>query len=84
MIIIHNNEVERQCGMCGQKSRIKLSERELEAYERYLKGDELIQDCLPTLNRVEREFLKSGYCTDCQELLFGDGKTIKVYTKTTI
>ena len=84
MIIIHNNEVERQCSMCGQKSQIKLSERELEAYKRYLKGDELIQDCLPTLNRVEREFLKSGYCTDCQELLFGDGKTIKVYTKTTI
>lgn len=80
MIVIHENEVEQQCGICGQKSRIKLSESELEAYEGYLEGGKLIQECLPTLNRCEREFLKSGYCARCQELLFNNGKTEKVYT----
>ena len=80
MIIIHENKVEQQCCICGQKSQIKLSESEIEAYRGYLKGGKLIQECLPTLNKCEREFLKSGYCMGCQELLFGNGNTEKVYT----
>lgn len=37
-----------------------------------------IQDLFPELNAVEREFLKTGYCTECQHMLFGNGKTRKV------
>ena len=44
-----------------------------------LMGGLLIQECLPTLNKCEREFLKSGYCTKCQELLFGNGYTKRLY-----
>lgn len=41
-----------------------------------------IQDLFPELNVVERKFLKSGYCNECQYMLFGNGKTRKVrYTK---
>ena len=79
MIIITNNEVEQSCGICGHNTRIKLSEDELEAYKDYLKRHLLIQDCLPALNRVEREFLKSGYCVKCQELLFNNGNTKRLY-----
>lgn len=37
-----------------------------------------IQDLFPELSMVEREFLKNGYCTECQDMLFGNGKTMKV------
>ena len=79
MIIVNDNEVKQECGICGQETRIKLTEDELEAYKDYLAGGLLIQECLPTLNRVEREFLKSGYCVKCQELLFGNGYTKRLY-----
>ena len=67
MIIINNNEVKQECSICNHETRIGLTEDELEAYRDYLTGGELIQECLPTLNRVEREFLKSGYYTKCQK-----------------
>lgn len=79
MIIIRDTEVEQKCGMCGAKTHIELSEDELEAFEDYLKGGKLIQECLPTLNKCEREFLKSGYCANCQLLLFGNGTTKRLY-----
>ena len=37
-----------------------------------------IQDLFPELNAVEREFLKFGYCVECQRMLFGNGKTREV------
>ncbi len=79
MVIVYNNEVKQECSMCGQESRMKLTDSELEAYQQYLSGGRLIQECFPTLNRCEREFLKSGYCTNCQKLLFGNGSTKRVY-----
>lgn len=78
MIVIQNREVKRRCDMCGRESRIRLTEEELEAYRGYLAGGQLIQECLPSLNRCEREFLKSGYCTDCQEMLFGNGESDRI------
>ena len=78
MIIIQNKEVAQRCGICGRESRIKLTKDELEAYRGYLAGGQLIQECLPSLNRCEREFLKSGYCTDCQKILFGNGESERI------
>lgn len=75
MIKIYNNEVSQVCGMCGDESYIKLTDEELGAFKNYLMGGLLIQEYLPALNRCEREFLKSGYCARCQELLFGNGYT---------
>ena len=78
MVTIIDNEVAQTCGMCGRESYLELTDSELEAYRGYLAGGQLIQECLPSLNRCEREFLKSGYCTDCQEMLFGNGESERI------
>lgn len=78
MIVTNDCEVEQRCSMCGRESRIELTKEELRAYREYLAGGQLIQECLPTLNRCEREFLKSGYCTGCQEMLFGNGESDRI------
>ena len=69
MITINDNEVSQVCGMCGDESYIKLTDEELGAFKNYLMGGLLIQECLPALNRCEREFLKSGYCTRLRQRL---------------
>ena len=79
MITINDNEVSHICEMCGNESHIKLTDEELWAFKDYLMGGLLIQECLPTLNKREREFLKSGYCAECQELLFNNGYTRRLY-----
>ena len=78
MRITLDREVSHICGMCGAKSSMKLSEDEMWAFREYLRGGRLIQECLPALNKCEREFLKSGYCKKCQELLFGNGKSKRI------
>ena len=78
MILVNGNEVVDRCSMCGKDSRMKLSDEELQTFRHYLSGDTFIQDCLPSLNRCEREFLKSGYCSRCQELIFGNDKTERI------
>lgn len=79
IIIERNNDVINRCTMCGKDSRILLSDDEMDAFYEYLRGGTLIQECLPDLNRCEREFLKSGYCPECQELLFGNGETERIF-----
>lgn len=46
-------------------------------YEAYLSGMS-VQDAFPHLNPVEREFLITGYCPDCQKLLFGNGVSDRI------
>lgn len=79
MITINGNEVERECPMCGSVWRMELDDDELRCYEEYLEGWGFIQELLPDLNRCEREFLKSGYCAECQKMLFGNGDTERIY-----
>ncbi len=79
MIEIDDNVIKQECGICNHITHIKLTDDELEAYRGYLAGGGLIQECLPTLNRVECEFLKSGYCVKCQKLLFDNGETDRLY-----
>ena len=66
------------CPICGKKHQITLDEEQADGLWRYDNGEGLIQELLPRLNAVEREFLKSGYCPDCQEELFGNGETFKI------
>lgn len=70
--------VTHRCGMCGARSSMTLTEKELAAFKLYLSGGRLIQACLPGLNKCEREFLKSGYCRKCQELLFGNSESERI------
>lgn len=32
---------------------------------------ELMQEIFPEMDPQKREFIKTGYCPDCQELIFG-------------
>ena len=77
-LTIHENSttVKYICPMCG-----RLHEMEIDCPEnvtKYFFGDMLIQDAFPGLNATEREFVKSGYCPDCQQLLFGNSDTDKI------
>jgi hypothetical protein len=57
------------CPMCG-----KYFEKELnvtrEQMQRYYNREDLIQNILPDLTPNEREFIKTGYCDKCQDILF--------------
>ena len=72
------NIVEQTCPLCGYAYKLKLSKDEMERYNNYQKKGGYIQEELPTLNPVEREFIKTGYCPDCQEIIFGNGKTNRI------
>ena len=55
------------CPMCGNEHSIEVDANALADYRA---GGKLIQDCFPDLTPLEREFIKTGYCPDCQDLLF--------------
>ncbi len=63
-------EITRQCPMCG-----KINTNEMEVDEKNWQhfccyGTKLIQEYFPDLSPSEREFIKTGYCDDCQSILF--------------
>ena len=62
-------EVVRLCPMCGNitKKELDITDEQLFKYENSMA---LIQDVFPNLNPAEREFIKTGYCDDCQNILF--------------
>ncbi len=78
MQYISTRLISKKCDMCGATSTLKLTEEEYICFEKYLSGDDYIQDCLPTLNPCEREFLKTGMCRHCQELIFGNGRSNRI------
>lgn len=59
----------KQCPMCNALSQVHLSDRESREYLKY-NGQKLIQDILPDTHIAVREVLQSGYCIDCQNILF--------------
>ncbi len=77
--MICDNTVARECPMCGSTWYMDLDDDEFRHLEEYYDGWGLIQELLPDLNRCEREFLKSGYCVECQKMLFGNGDTERIY-----
>ena len=58
----------KECPMCGKEVAIRMGEDE---YDRFFFDDGLLQDILPNMGAVEREFLKTGYCHSCQKKIFG-------------
>lgn len=64
-----------KCPMCNKHHKIKLTYDEYERLYDYRHGYGTIQEQFPDRNKVEREFLKTGYCPQCQEMVFGDGET---------
>lgn len=71
--------VERVCPMCRKEMAMTVPKEGLVKYSCYGK---LIQEAFPELNLMEREFIKTGYCPDCQKILFGaDFKSTRFVTE---
>lgn len=66
-------EVYRLCPMCGRQHYMKLSNEQARKLFEYEHGNGYIQEVFPELSRAEREFLKTGYCSGCQEQIFEQG-----------
>ena len=60
--------IKQKCPMCNKVGEITV---DADSYNKYTQGA-LIQDAFANLNPAEREFIKTGYCLDCQEMLFGN------------
>ena len=67
-----------KCPMCGERHFIELTDEQADKLYGYWHNGEHIQDVFPELNAVEREFIKTGYCPSCQEMIFGNGETSKI------
>lgn len=61
--------VKKECPMCGKTHFVKLTEVEYDQYKKYIAYGSLIQNALSNTSPTVREFLKTGYCPECQELL---------------
>lgn len=60
----------KDCPMCGSTKAIQLTAEDVIGIDKYNSGA-LVQDALPNMNPMEREFIVTGYCPRCQSLLFG-------------
>ena len=64
-------KINRMCPMCRKLSAIEIADEVAPAIELYNAGFGYIQDIPLPAN--EREFIKTGYCMKCQDILFGTG-----------
>ena len=58
------------CPMCEKKHALTITDEQASALFAYHQRAGLIQDLLPDLEPWKREALKSGYCKECQDMLF--------------
>jgi hypothetical protein len=73
--IIMNKRITKICPLCQEEHFIDV---DLKSYTDYVSGYSLIQNAFPTFNPMEREFVKTGYCPECQGMLFGTEYTSKL------
>lgn len=67
-------EVWKQCPLCSEQYHIELSGEQARKLFEYEHGNGYIQEMFPELDKFEREFVKTGYCSKCQEEIFGAKK----------
>lgn len=63
--------IKKTCPMCGGVTRLKENGAMAAEHHHYVLYGGKIQDKLTDFNAFEREFIKTGYCQNCQEMLFG-------------
>lgn len=63
--------IKRTCPMCGRTTGLKEDETMAAEHRHYAMYSGSIQDELIDFDAFEREFIKTGYCPNCQEMLFG-------------
>ena len=62
--------INKICPMCGKSFFLRINSDQEKEFENYAYYDGLIQEKLKSFNDFEREFVKTGYCPECQEDLF--------------
>lgn len=70
MVKKYTHTVDQQCPLCGKISFMRLQEQEYKQWEHYVCYRGLIQKEMPDTNKFGREFVKTGYCIECQQALF--------------
>lgn len=70
MVKKYTHTVNQQCPLCGKISFMRLQEQEYKQWEHYVCYRGLIQKEMPDTNKFGREFVKTGYCIECQKALF--------------
>lgn len=63
--------IEFECPICGIEHSVKLTKEDFNRYIELRNQGKLIQDIFPNMSKVDREKFLSGYCEDCQKLIFG-------------
>lgn len=63
--------IKRTCPMCDRTTGLKEDETMAAEHRHYAMYGGSIQDELIDFDAFEREFIKTGYCPNCQEMLFG-------------
>lgn len=66
------------CPFCNEEYVMEVTEGQYEKYKEYERGGQYIQELFPDLNAVEREFLKTGMCLNCQGDIFMNNKSDKI------
>lgn len=68
------------CPKCHRMSFMWITTEEDDHSWLHHQGIFKVQDALPDMNPVEREFMITGYCPDCQKQIFGNGETKRIFT----
>lgn len=63
--------ISKECPLCGNTTYLRMTAEEEEQWGNYTCYGGRIQDKMPDTDSQKREFIKTGYCPDCQEQLFG-------------
>ena len=74
-------ELYMKCPMCGGKYYLVLTTEQASKLAEYKNNGGFVQEVFPELNAVEREFIKTGYCPSCQEMLFGNGASELIHER---
>ena len=71
--------VEKQCPICGKVTYMVIDAENYDQVMEYMVAlyfntkRKMVQKALPFLDKFGREFIKSGYCPECQEDLCNPG-----------
>lgn len=68
--IEYKAQIRKVCPMCEREVILCLTRQQTKELEEYQRYGGLIQDRMPSQDRFGREFIKTGYCPECQEMLF--------------
>lgn len=62
--------INKICPMCGKSAFLRINSDQKKEFKSYACYGGLIQEKLKSFNDFEREFVKTGYCPECQNGLF--------------